>query len=469
MTSLKSKPYLGWLICCGCISQQPPVSKTLTRIPSALERKLKKKLKQASIRAGRAAVKQGTQAHLTSKLLSGAGLPPSVSNAIDREVNKRVNKAVGNGAYGRGAYGRGAYGEDAPQVNSLFVESMARRPELSHVADETGRITVTRREYVMRVIAPTDPGSFSNTQFAINPGLRGVFAWLSQIAANYDEYSLQHLVFNYKPVISKASQSGSMGSVLLAANYNAGAPKFESFREMAEYMGAMEMRICDEGWFGVECDHRKHGSQPIEYIRTGAVPAGQDVKTYDLGTFQLATSDVDAVSYPAGTLLGHLYVEYKVVLGKPKLFSALGKNILQDRFRSTTGMSAVSPTADAIGATSNTLGGSLDDAGSYTLPANFTGTILVKYYWHGNSIDVADNLGINPGANITIVSQMRGDGTSNQENTYTAANQAFYVCILNVVPPDAGSTSTFTVGVAAATSITSMALIVTMITPDLDW
>jgi hypothetical protein len=57
----------------------------------------------------------------------------------------------------------------------------------------------------MRVTAPDPRLEFHNTSFAINPGMRGVFAWLSQNAANYDEYELEHLVFHHQPVISQAS------------------------------------------------------------------------------------------------------------------------------------------------------------------------------------------------------------------------------------------------------------------------
>jgi len=296
-------------------------------------------------------------------------------------TGQMTGMSLGGGAYGRGAYGRGSYGlsqGQSPSVNSLFKEYDRRRHDTFSAGDETGRTTISRREYVMRVTAPAS-SDFQNTSFSINPGLSGVFAWLSQIASNYDEYALKHLVFHYKPVISQASQTGTMGSILLSANYNAGAPKFASFREMAEYSGSLETRICDEALFGVECDPSKHSSQPIEFIRSGAVPPGQDIKTYDLATFQLATSDVDAASFPSGTLLGHLYVEYEVTLGKPKLFTALGKGILQDMYRSQSNLVSIAdPYAGSIANPSNLLGSYLSGT-DVLLPDNFYGRLTVTY------------------------------------------------------------------------------------------
>jgi hypothetical protein len=306
-----------------------------------------------------------------------------VKRQVGQLTGQMTGMSLGSGAYGRGAYGRGSYGlsqGQSPSVNSLFKEYDRRRHETFSAGDETGRTTISRREYVMRVTAPAST-EFQNTSFSINPGLSGVFAWLSQIASNYDEYALKHLVFHYKPVISQASQTGTMGSILLSANYNAGATKFASFREMAEYSGSLETRICDEALFGVECDPTKHSSQPIEFIRSGSVPIGQDIKTYDLATFQLATSDVDAQSFPTGTLLGHLYVEYEVTLGKPKLFTALGKGILQDMWRSDTPCTNALPfgvNGIAIPNPANTMGVTLLD--SYiTFPDNFYGTVQVTY------------------------------------------------------------------------------------------
>lgn len=312
------------------------------------------------------------------------------ATVIEREIQSRIDKAVakkqrgvanGRGAYGRGAYayGRGSY-EMEPAVNSLFTNSVARRVHKSTVGDETGRVIVSRREYVMRVISPPTPGDFTVTSLNLNPGLSGVFAWLSQVAANYDEYEIKHLVFHFKPVISTASQSGSMGTVVMACNYNAGSVKFESFREMIEYEGAMETRICDSALFGIECDPAKGKSGEHQYVRAGAIPSDEDIKTYDLGLFQIATSDISSTDYPAGTLLGHLYVEYEVVLGKPKLFSALGKDILCDLFRCTScSKSAPVSNVNSFSNRGNTLGGvvtAVTNAVRYIFPDNFSGTVL---------------------------------------------------------------------------------------------
>lgn len=357
-----------------------------------------RKLQNASHAAAQAAL---LAARIYTGQQTSLGRDDLYDAQFGRIANNNHQQARGRGAYGRGAYGRSTAKESQANVNSLFLDYKNRRHKTREIGDETGRVRVSRREYVMRVVAPEVTTEFQNTSFAINPGLSGVFAWLSQIAANYDEYTLEHLVFHYKPVISQASTSGAMGSILLSANYNAGSGKFASFREMAEYMGTLETRVCDEALFGVECDPRKNGSQEVEYVRTGSVPMGQDIKTYDLATFQLATSDVG--SFAEGTLLGHLYVEYDVVLGKPKLFSALGKAILVDMYRGLTPITVTSPMAGAISHPSNNLGAEL--AGKIiTLPTNFYGRIILTYVGVATSLTLgATNISILADSDIVAV------------------------------------------------------------------
>jgi hypothetical protein len=407
-------------------------------------------------------VEQAKKEHLGKKLKQEARqvARAAVSNAL----------ASGMGAYGRGAYGRGNYGltatTDGVNVNSLFNEYHHRRHKTQEVGDETGRVSVSRREYVMRVTAPAST-EFQNTSFAINPGLSGVFAWLSQIAQNYDEYSLEHLIFHYKPVISKASQTGTMGSILLSCNYNAGAPKFASFREMAEYVGTLESRICDEAMFGIECDPSKHASQAVEYIRTGAVPSGEDIKTYDLGTFQLATSDIDAVSFPEGTLLGHLYVEYEVLLGKPKLYAALGKGAKTDFYQSTEIATPTNsfPLGSAPQAhPSNTLGATLSTSGQIVLPSNFYGRLMVKHY--NDSGTVTMSIPVLTG-NITFVGNMGYQGSAAWEISQDAPGRnGFMVTTIDVGAQQGAVLNSITIGSSAITSPVWANVTLMQINPD---
>jgi len=413
-------------------------------------RRRAQKLKKMASKAGTHVVEEAKKAHL------GREIKQILGNAL------KVGIATGMGAYGRGEYG---FSEGEPKVNSLFKEFPSRRHKTASLGDETGRVMVSRREYVMQVSSPAVPSDFSNVSLAINPGLSGVFAWLSQIASNYGEYELSHLVFHYKPVISKASQAGSMGSVVFACNYNAGAPKFESFKEMVQYEGALEVRICDEAYFGVECDPAKSGNAPIEYIRTGSVPAGQDIKTYDLGLLQIATSDINVASFPADTLLGHLYVEYEVCLGKPRLYSALGKAILQDRYDTTIGISTLNPFGTSrTAALGNNFGCSVLSTGLITFPDNFSGRVMVMFQVDSSA---ATDL-MRPhvlGGNVTAAPIMGGVGWQGTQINATSHN--FSISTVDIEERSSGGPpNTVQVVPDTLNNGVLMCLIITRINPD---
>ncbi len=148
---------------------------------------------------------------------------------------------------------------------------------------------------------------------------------------------------------------------------------------MLDYANAISGRICDGVMLGVECDPRKNGMSEFLYTRSGPVPVGQDVKTYDLCTVQLG---VQGVSLSAGTLLGEVWVYYKVRLLKPKLYSPSG-TIQMDIF---LGGAASSNTlwmgAAPSRSTGNTLGCTLAKTGNsrLTLPDTFVGYVRIICY-----------------------------------------------------------------------------------------
>lgn len=418
-----------------------------------------------------------------------SGLLRGDTSVVAGEIQRRIDRAVakktrGRGAYnlgvpsknrtrkflsGRGAYGRGAYGGAA--VNSLFTNSDTLRPAMGAVGDETGRIRVKRREYLTRVVSPSTPSQFTVTSFSINPGLSGVFAWLSQVAANYDDYEMISLIFHFKPVISTASQTGSMGTVLLACNYNAGAVKFESFREMVEYEGAMETRICDPAIFGIECDPSKGQSGSHLFVRAGNVPSDEDIKTYDIGLFQFATADI-ASDYPAGTLLGHLYVEYEVVLGKPKLYVALGKEILVDNFRCSASSKAnMVPSSNVFYNSGNTLGGFVQSGGAnilnYILPDNFTGSMNFQLYCSG-TMTVGDlAVSVTTFGNISVCNMIGNAGTTNFLTTNDPTTMA-YTAYFDVGESAAFRGNYIQIDVSATLTCGNWWLYATKVNPDQD-
>jgi len=325
----------------------------------------------------------------------GVALGATVGNMVDKAVNKKLK---GTGVY---MQGRGSY---STALNAAMAggNGKQRHPNLSSTNrnSETGEITISRREYICSVNS-TGSEEFSCTSYNINPGLVSIFKWLSQLAANYTEYHMVQLVFTYESVISPMSVSsvGSLGTIVLASNYNSGAPKFDKFAQMIEYSGAVRNVISSNIKCGIECDPRQNSNNSDLYIRSGAVPDNQDIKTYDLAKFQIGLFGIPT-AYTNGTQLGLLWADYRVILRKPRLYTTLGKALSFDTFFSTTsGSLAGNPLGSApMKSINNSIGGvwqrgtdTVSTNDTYTFPDDFAGTVQVTYYVSGTGLDGTSN------------------------------------------------------------------------------
>lgn len=375
-----------------------------------------------------------------------------------------LGRAAGGGIQ-RSIKGRGAY-----RTNDL-VNGMLPTGQIPSFGtpDENGNIRIRHKEYIGDIFSPTVPADFTLQSFALNPALSGVFPWLSQTAANYDEYEFRGLIFTFNPVISDSSNSGAMGTVIMATVYNAGATPFASKQQMLEYSGSVSARICDTIVHGVECDPVKNGGSAIEYTRAGAVPAGQDIKTYDLGVFQIATSGVSAASFPAGTQLGELWVSYDVVLRKPKFWDNLGYSILTDSFFGTVGITTTLPLGSApLKSGLNSLGGTITKSNTtiYTFPDNFAGYVQVVYAVTAATSSSFSAASITGGGNVSSNDSLffTRDGVANTSYHFssgtTAASESIMVRCYRVKQASAAGTNTLTFSMASLVGAGSQCTIV---------
>jgi len=252
-----------------------------------------------------------------------------------------MNRLVGSGMYS----GRGSY----ESSNELMSGSDMHSVSMSSVGDETGSIIISNREYVGDMYGPATTGTFNLTSFPLNPGLEQTFPWLSQIAANYEEYEFMQLVFDFKSSIQDVNSSnGQVGTVIAATNYNASQPVFTDKPSMAAYYGSQSSKTTDDLVHGIECDPNKLSGAVGQYVRVNPVLVGESLKEYDHGLFQLATHNIPT-SMLNGTL-GELYVTYKVLLRKPKFLTGRGLAITRAAFVSSGSETYLAP----FGSGSNT-------------------------------------------------------------------------------------------------------------------
>lgn len=225
--------------------------------------------------------------------------------------------------------GRGDYGPAS--TNQLMGGAGGEAPlTVNSSNDLTGDIYFSHREFVRNIsveFAAAGTSPFQITSFPINPGMECTFPFLSQLAQNFSLYDLIGCIFEYRPTSGEfgSSSSNALGKVIMATNYDPNARPFSSAIQMENYDYANSCKPSIGAIHGVETAPAQRSVEML-YIRTGATNEKDRVFT-DLGTFQLATEGIS--SSAAGTsVIGELWVTYKVKLSRANLFSALlGNNI----------------------------------------------------------------------------------------------------------------------------------------------
>lgn len=337
------------------------------------------------------------------------------SHAGKELVSKGVAALMGSGSY---------TSADGVHTNALVegIASGSHSVSARYTApnDETGSIVITRKEYIGDVLGPVS--SFSNQTYSLNPGLSATTDWLSQLAANYEQYEYIQLIVEYRSTTTDigSSTTGQCGTVIMATNYNSAAEKFTDKISMMEYHGAHSCKTTEHMLHGVECDRKKVALSSILYTRTGPVPSTQDVKTYDHGLLQVAVANS-----PAGFQnlpIGELWMYYMVKLSVPKLTSARGLTIPRDLFTSpyngvVTGTGA-NPFGGAGGTFfrggSNSIGVLFEPDGTgatITFPAWYAGatSLLVNSVARAVVAGAALDVGITTlTGNITAIMDMNG-------------------------------------------------------------
>ena len=269
------------------------------------------------------------------------GLRRSIGGFLKKNHTAQMlyDKALGSMSGGGMYTGAGEY--EGPDSNDLLSsKSTMDVVPLFNAAAPDDAVYYSRREYVSEIYGPplipatTNAEPFVLQAFNINPGLEKTFPWLSQIAANFEEYELEQLCFTFKSTTTESGNqtNGQVGTIIMATNYNAAAANFTEKFTMMQYAHAVSGRLTESLQAFVECDPEKLSGSRGEYVRTNPVISNQDLKTYDHGKFQIAIAN--CTSNLSNQSLGELWVSYTIKLRKPKFYTGRGLSISKDIFLS---------------------------------------------------------------------------------------------------------------------------------------
>lgn len=309
----------------------------------------KKKIKNADVTGAREKLEK---IRLTKKSTPFRDVGGIVGGAVSRmlfgsNAGNGVGKWLGTGI--GSIFGSGDYEMIGPSPTHNVLAGNIPKFSTTHSTN-----IVCHREYLGDIMGTA---AFTNNAYPVNPGLATTFPWLSSVASSYQQYKMHGLIFEFRSLITDYVTSGAPGVIVMTTNYNSDDVIYPSRQAAENAEFAVSTKPTTNLVHMMECKSTETQTNILN-VRTGNVPAGQDLRLYDHGNTQIITQNNPVQA------LGELWVSYCVEFFKPKLGFTSG--------------AASSSTSRSLVTTTNPLGTIQLGVGG-TLPITFISGTTIQY------------------------------------------------------------------------------------------
>jgi hypothetical protein len=287
------------------------------------------------------------------------------------------------------------------------------------------------------------------------------FPWLATIASQFQEYTWKGIVFHYIPTSgnSVASTNTALGTVMMHTDYRVTAPAPTSKVELLNEYFACDARPSDSFVHPIECDP-KENPYNVQYVRTTAVPEGEDPKSYDLGVVNIATQGFPG----ANTTSGEIWVTYEVELRKPQI--VVGGSVGTSAAYSSADLNTTTTIGSNLTYSLNELGLQVYTKG-FQFPVGTTGYYSVLATWYSGGTGTTaltgesfTNLGVVIPTGITTYPQ-----TTPLTTVPLSGGQGSFVIQKYVYVLDPSKVSTIAWTFSNMTNVSKFNLVVTRVSP----
>lgn len=318
--------------------------------------------------------------------LTGAGAGP-YGAAVGAGIGGNLGNELGNVIFGQGDY--------SVMKNSLIRKGVAIQPgqEVPSFGVLGHATRVRHREFIKDILVPASPLAFTNQPFIINPGNKTTFPWLANLAANYQQYRFEGLVFEFKTLSSDITAGGALGSLMLATNYDVLEAPFTDKVHLENSQYAVSAKPSLSQIHTVECAPSA-SAQNLWYVRdaTSDTLSGDD-RFFDLGKFQVATAGLPGST---GAVLGELWASYDVSLFKPEIVNteSTSQRIESGGSVSDTAIFGVTPTSTGstiVTAFGNTLTFNIEGQFMVVMRVDGTGASSISLGGSAVAVEIEDN------------------------------------------------------------------------------
>jgi hypothetical protein len=264
----------------------------------------------------------------------GAGGARTTGNrSTGARIGSRIGSFLGHaaqGAVGR-LFGMGEYKEalanttgvsmddiaesDSPTVNTLVQPLSSQHVAMMH-CDEEGTCRITRREFVTFVSVQD---IFGSNVIYIQPGFSKNFPWLSGIANNWQQWSVQGLAYEYIPTsgLAVSSTNAALGQIIMSFAYEVTSPgewPIASPLRQLNMNGAVSCSPAATAVCYLECDPAMN-NQSTYFLQGALAPTSTySNQNYFPAALILTTG---GAQNPTEFQCGQLWVTYDIILKQP--------------------------------------------------------------------------------------------------------------------------------------------------------
>jgi len=359
------------------------------------------------------------------KIIDVMNLPP-LPKTPKKNGSRRGRNRARKGQVTRKSFNRGSKLAEGRKRKEGYVGSKARNGGgKRHLTGKGGtQNSTTNRnstvieedEYIAAVTVAAQP-AFNVVSYPVNIGLSATFPWGNSVAKNYQKYRFEYLEFYYKRAVSEFATAGTTGKVMLFFNPDASDGPPSNKQQIEDSMCHKDGMPCEN----IRLVVPKGMLQKLNdayFIRAAGIPGNTDIKTYDIGSFHIATQGITA-----NDEIGELHVRYKVkvlipVIGGLQLAPVNTHMTVYADSSAQTYVTTVAARALLAGTATNGLD-VVNTSGLLTLPV---GTFLVIW-----SVKIKDTAA----ETFTVSSVLRRGGTTGLEDVeFSGSVMANYITTL---------------------------------------
>lgn len=298
--------------------------------------------------------------------------------------------------------------------------------------------------------------SFTISRFSINPGNAITFPWLSRIAGLFERYQFEMLEFYFQHDVSQFNSQGSAGLVIMSVLFDAAASSPIS-KVQVEATHPHVICMPNQNSLCRVPVSRLHPRGVPFFVRSGTVPGGTDIKTYDCGNLFVTVQGMVGTGE-----VGELHVR-----GRVKLIDRILDNIPPSFpsnntfvFLESTAGESLTSTLSYIMLMAGPQIGSLglsNVSGDIVLPP---GNYLVNVDVQCDFSGLATKFQLFPLINSSpIVSDAVGCYFSSGTQTYVSLHRSTFISSDGSTIFNVGVSATFSTGVATVTGTVMISVI----------